>query len=81
VTVRAGLLKTAPTWPEFVLEQVRLGPATTVYGQVDAATTPFASVTWILKAPGAVGVPVMAPVEVFSVRPAGRVLPGASEKV
>jgi hypothetical protein len=42
---------------------------------------PFESVTWILNVPEAVGVPVIAPVEVFNVRPAGRVLPGATENV
>jgi hypothetical protein len=79
--VIAGLLNGTPTWPEFVVEQVMLGAGTIVYRQVVATTTPFESVTWILKVPGAVGVPVMAPVDVFNVRPAGRVLAGASEKV
>jgi hypothetical protein len=81
VTVGPGTFKATPTSPEFVDEQVTLGAATIVYRQVVATTTPFESVTWILKVPGAVGVPVMAPVEAFSVRPAGSVLPGASEKV
>ena len=37
------------------------------------AVTPFASVTWMENEPAAVGVPVTAPVDVFSVRPAGNV--------
>jgi len=36
-------------------------------------TAPLASVTLIVNVPGAVGVPLMAPVEVFRVRPAGSV--------
>ena len=36
------------------------------------ATTPLASTAWTAKAPAAVGVPVMAPVGVSRVRPAGR---------
>ena len=34
---------------------------------------PFASVTFTAKVPAAVGVPVIAPVELFSVNPAGSV--------
>ncbi len=49
------------------------GPVTIVKGQVVVATTPLASFTWSVKVPGAVGVPVMAPVLVFSVRPLGSV--------
>jgi hypothetical protein len=74
-------LKATPTSPEFVVEQVTDDGGEMVYRQVVATTAPFASVTWILKLPGAVGVPVMAPVEVLSVRPPGSVLPGATEKV
>jgi hypothetical protein len=44
-----------------------------VMGQVPEATAPSASVTWMLNEPGAVGVPVTAPVVEFSVRPAGNV--------
>ena len=74
VTVSAALLNTAPTSPVFpVARQVNCGPATIVYGQLPVAATPFASVTWIENVPAAVGVPVTAPVDVFSVRPAGNV--------
>ncbi len=38
-----------------------------------ALVAPLASVTFTVKVPEAVGVPVTAPVEVFSVRPAGSV--------
>src|ERR1017187_6760218 len=72
-TVMAGLLNATPTSPEFTAEQVSQGPATMVKGQVPVATTPFLSVTLRVKVPAAVGVPVMAPVLVLSVRPAGRV--------
>ena len=44
-----------------------------MYGQVVVAVTPFASVTWMENEPAAVGVPVTAPVAVFSVNPAGSV--------
>jgi hypothetical protein len=37
------------------------------------AVFPVASLTWTLKLPETVGVPVMAPVEGFSVSPAGSV--------
>jgi propanediol utilization protein len=52
---------------------VRQGAETIVIGQVVVATSPSESVTWMLNVPVAVGVPVTAPVEVFSVRPAGNV--------
>src|ERR1700689_1664257 len=67
----AGLLNATPTSPELVVEQVTVGGGTIVNGQVAEASTPLASVTWTVNVPAAVGVPVMAPVEVFSVRPAG----------
>jgi hypothetical protein len=51
-----------------------------VKGQLLAEVTPFASVTWIVKDPTAVGVPVMAPDEGLSASPAGSV-PVATEKV
>src|SRR6204780_5092191 len=51
-----------------------------VKGQVPVATTPLASLTWIVKVPAAVGVPVIAPVVALSVRPAGSV-PVATENV
>ena len=80
VTVMAGLLKAAPTSPEVVAGQLSEGPPEMVNEHVLAAATPLASFTWILKLPAAVGVPLMAPVEVFRVRPAGRV-PLDTEKV
>src|ERR1700689_1169080 len=74
VTVIAPLLNGAPTSPVVpVAEQVTCGPEIIVYGQVVVAVTPFASVTWMEKEPAAAGVPVTAPVAVFSVRPAGNV--------
>jgi hypothetical protein len=39
----------------------------------DVLLAPFASVTFTVKLPEAVGVPVIAPVEEFSARPAGSV--------
>ena len=38
-------------------------------------TTPLASITLIVNVPGAVGVPVTAPVDGFRVRPAGNAPP------
>src|ERR1035438_8533221 len=74
VTTMAGLLKATPTSPLLTTEQVTTGAATIVKGQLlPVATTPLASVTLMLKVPEAVGVPVMAPVEALSERPAGRV--------
>jgi len=74
VTVTAGLLNATPTSPEVaVAEHVTCGPAIIVIGQVALPTTPFASFTWIENVPAAVGVPVTAPVEVFKVKPAGKV--------
>jgi hypothetical protein len=63
-----------------VVVMVRPVAGPTVKGQVTAAATPWASFTWMVNVPVALGVPVMAPVEVFRVRPAGSV-PLASEKV
>lgn len=63
-----------------VVVMVRPAAGPTVKGQLTAAATPWRSFTWMVKVPVALGVPVMAPVEVFSVRPAGSV-PLASEKV
>ena len=60
--------------------QVNEGPLTIVNGQVPVAAIPFESFTWIVNVPVAVGVPVIAPVAVFSVRPAGSV-PVATENV
>src|SRR5580698_9923888 len=65
-------LKAVPTSPECVTEQVTVGPDWIVKEQLVEVTW-FASVTMTAKVPGAVAVPVMAPFEVFSVRPAGSV--------
>jgi hypothetical protein len=73
VTVIAGLLNASPTSPELTVEQVTVGGGTMVKGQLPVATTPLASLTWMVKVPAAVGVPVIAPVEAFKLRPAGRV--------
>ena len=62
-----------PTSPLVTAVQLRDGPAMMVMGQVPEATTPLASLTWMLKEPAAVGEPVTAPVEAFSMRPAGNV--------
>jgi hypothetical protein len=63
-----------------VVTIVRFAASVTVKGQVTAATTPLESLTWTLNVPEALGVPVMAPFELFRVRPAGSV-PLASENV
>lgn len=73
-------LKAAFTSPELTDGQLMMGALVMVNGQLLAETVPLASITWIVKVPGAVGVPVMAPDEVFSVRPTGSV-PLATEKV
>jgi hypothetical protein len=74
VTVIAGLLNATPTSPVLVVEHVTAGVLMMVNGQLlPVATTPFASVTLMLKVPEAVAVPVMAPVEALSVNPAGNV--------
>jgi hypothetical protein len=79
VTVIAPLLKGTPTVPVLIAPQVTVTGALIVIEQV-VPTLPLASVTLMLKVPAAVGVPVTAPVEVFSVRPAGSV-PVATENV
>ena len=73
-------LKATFTSPELTDGQLIVGPLIMVNGQLLAEVTPLASVTWIVKDPTAVGVPVMAPDEGFSVSPAGSV-PVATEKV
>ena len=74
VTVSAPLLNAAPTSPVVpVAKQVNCGPALIVIGQSPVPTAPRESVTWIENEPGTVGVPMTAPVEVFRVRPAGKV--------
>ena len=73
-------LKEALTSPELTDGQLIVGPLIKVKGQLLVATTPLASVTWMVKVPAAVGVPVIAPDDEFSVKPAGSV-PVAAEKV
>jgi hypothetical protein len=74
VTVIAGLLKGTFTSPVLLVEHVTAGVLLMVNGQLlPVATTPLASVTLMLKVPEAVAVPVMAPVLLFSVKPAGKV--------
>src|ERR1039458_6717102 len=73
VTVIGPLLNGTPTSPALVAEQVTCGTLPIVYGQVALPTTPFASFTWIVNEPAAVGVPLTAPVDVFNVSPAGNV--------
>ena len=65
--------KEALTSPELTDGQLIVGPLIMVKGQLLADTTPLASVTWMVKVPAAVGVPVMAPDDAFSVSPAGSV--------
>jgi hypothetical protein len=79
VAVRAGLLNGTPTVPEVTAGHETEGATTMVKLQL-AEATPLESFAWMLKVPAAVGVPVIAPVEVFSVRPAGNV-PLATENV
>src|SRR4051812_50177745 len=70
----AGVLKGTPTFRVLTAEQVSTsGAGLMVMAQVVVATTPLASVTFTVKLPASVGVPVIAPVVVFRVRPAGRV--------
>ena len=59
-----------------------IGAGLTVMVQLAVADAPVESTTFAVKlyAPAVVGVPVMAPVLVFNVRPAGR-LPLLIEKV
>ena len=73
LTTGAGLFRATLTSPELTVGQVSVGGGAIVKGQVAAADAPLASFTWRVKVPAAVGVPVMAPVLVFSVRPLGRV--------
>jgi hypothetical protein len=80
VTVKAGLLKGTLISPVVAAGQVIAGPAEIVIEQVAVAVTWLASFTWTVNAPVAVGVPVMAPVEALSDRPAGSA-PVATEKV
>jgi hypothetical protein len=66
------LLKGTPTSPVLVAEQV-IESAGVIVITHPVAVAPTESVTLIEKLPEAVGVPVTAPVEVLSVRPAGSV--------
>ena len=68
----AGLLKATPTSPVVTDPQRALptdGAVTMVKEQVPVAETPLASVTLMVNVPPAVGVPVIAPVEGFRVKP------------
>src|SRR5215831_16966193 len=67
----AGLLNGTLTSPEVAAGQVTDSAAAMVNGHVAGAATPLASFNWMLNVPAAVGVPVIAPVEEFKVRPAG----------
>ena len=51
-----------------------------VYGQLVEDAVPVESFTWIENVPAEAGVPVIAPVEAFRVRPVGRV-PLATENI
>src|SRR5580658_8334926 len=73
LTAGAGLFRATPASPELTAGQVSARTVAMVNGQVVTAATPLASFTWSVKVPDAVGVPLMAPVLVFSVRPLGRV--------
>ena len=73
------LLNATPASPELTDGQLIVGPLMIVKGQLLADTTPLPSVTCMVKLPAAVGVPVMAPVDAFSVIPAG-IVPLATEK-
>jgi len=72
VTVIGPLLNGTPTSPVLVPEQVSESDGLIVIVQ-PVAVAPRESVTLIEKEPDAVGVPVTAPVEAFSVSPAGKV--------
>ena len=73
LTAGAGLFRGTPTSPELIAGHVSTSALTMVKGQVVTADAPLASFTWSVKVPEAVGVPVMAPVVVFNVRPLGSV--------
>ena len=64
--VMAGLFNAAPTAPELTAGQVSVSVGAMVMGQVVGEATPLVSFTWSEKVPEAVGVPVIAPVLVFS---------------
>ena len=70
LTVRAALFTVVPAGKELTDGHVSTGTVI-VKGQLLADTTPLASITWIVKVAVDRGVPVMAPVAGFRVRPAG----------
>jgi hypothetical protein len=72
VTVIGPLLNATPTVPVVVPEQVTESGGVIVITQ-PVPVAPSESVTMMVKVPDAVGVPVTAPVDVFRVRPAGKV--------
>ncbi len=72
VTVNAPLLNATPTSPVVTAAQVTEGVVLMVIAQA-ALVAPLASVTFTVNVPEVVGVPVTAPVEVFSVKPTGSV--------
>ena len=71
-TVMGPELNATPTVPVVFAAQVTETGALMVMAQA-VPVAPLASVTFTLKVPDAVGVPEIAPVELFSVRPAGNV--------
>jgi hypothetical protein len=71
-TVIEPLLNDTPTRPLVTVEQPTDGPATMVIAQA-LLLAPSASVTFTVNEPADVGVPVIAPLLVFKLSPAGRV--------
>ena len=65
-------MKATPTSPVLTAAQVPERTGLMVIWQ-EVLVAPLASLTWTLKLPEAVGVPVIAPVAVFSARPVGSV--------
>jgi hypothetical protein len=73
LTPIGGLFTGTPAWNELLAGHVTtIGDTTTENGQVLAATAPVESLSWTVKLPVTVGVPVIAPVEEFSDKPVGR---------
>ena len=72
VTVIGPLLNATPTSPTVVVPQVTDSAGLMVMLQ-DVLLAPFASVTFTVNVPDAVAVPVIAPVLVFRLSPAGSV--------
>ena len=69
---RAAVECATPTSPVLVAEQVTCSGRLMVIAQ-PVPVVPSESVTLIVNDPAAVGVPVIAPVEVFRVKPTGSV--------